>query len=170
MRPIQFVLNNRKKNQVDNTRKNHVFAITIASTFGSGYFPIAPGTVGAAVAAVLLWFTPTVSLTLFAGATVLFFFLGVWVSSKSEQVWGHDAGRINWDEFVGMMITVFALPKTWHVFLAGFLLFRLFDIIKPFPANVSQKLPGGWGVMVDDVIAAIYSNIILQIVYRIILG
>lgn len=97
------------------------------------------------------------------------FFIGVWASQQAENVWGHDAGRINWDEVIGMLVSIIALPKTWIVYLAAFMLFRLLDIVKPFPANASQKLPGGWGVMTDDVIAAVYCNLALQIVFRLII-
>lgn len=83
-----------------------------------------------------------------------------------EKDWGHDSGRIVWDEVVGMMITVAALPKEWLIYLVAFIVFRFFDILKPFPVNKSQNLPHGWGVMVDDVLAGIYANIVLQILAR----
>jgi len=155
---------------VDSRNLRFVFSATIASTFGSGFFPIAPGTVGAFIAIVVLYLLPAISAWTLFFSSVIFFFIGVWVSTEAEKKWGHDAGRINWDEVVGMMVTVLALPKVWFIYVVGFLLFRLFDVVKPYPANASQALPRGWGIMVDDVIAGIYSNIILQIVFRLILN
>ncbi|MBN1559222.1 phosphatidylglycerophosphatase A [candidate division KSB1 bacterium] len=138
----------------------------IGSACGCGYFPIAPGTAGSLVAIVALWLLPPVSLFTLTVTGFLFFGAGVWASTICEREWGHDAGRIVWDEVLGMMISIAALPKKWVIYVAAFFLFRLFDIVKPFPANVSQRLPKGWGVMVDDVIAALYTNIVLQIVFK----
>lgn len=144
-----------------------LIAKIIGSTFGAGLFPIAPGTVGSLVAIVALWFVPfsTIPLVL---ASLLFFMIGVWASTVCEQDWGHDPGKVVWDEVVGIMVTVILLPKHWIIYVAAFALFRLFDITKPFPINKSQNLTRGWGVMVDDVIAGIFANIILQIVFRLI--
>ncbi len=144
-----------------------LIAKIIGSTFGAGFFPIASGTVGSLVAIVALWFVPFSTASL-VGASIIFFLIGLWASTVCEEDWGHDPGKVVWDEVVGMMVTVMLLPKHWIVYAAAFMLFRLFDIIKPFPANKSQNLPKGWGVMVDDVIAAIFANIVLQIVFRLI--
>ncbi len=141
-------------------------AKVIGTTLGSGFFPIAPGTVGSAVAAVALWFLPMIPPGSLVLITVLFFFIGVWASTECEDEWGHDPGKVNWDEVVGMMITLLAVPKHWIVYVAGFFLFRFFDVLKPFPIHKLQSLPRGWGVMVDDVLAAIYANVILQIVFQ----
>jgi phosphatidylglycerophosphatase A len=142
-------------------------AIIIGTTFGSGFSPVAPGTVGSLVAVVALWLTPFPSTLIFSHIIVFLFFIGVWVAAVCEKQWGHDPGRVNWDEVVGMMISVLALPKTWPIYAAAFVLSRLFDIVKPFPANCAETLPGGWGIMMDDVIAGIYANIALQIGLRI---
>ncbi|MBN1466565.1 phosphatidylglycerophosphatase A [candidate division KSB1 bacterium] len=141
-----------------------VLAKIIGSTLGCGYFPVAPGTVGSLVAIIALWLLPTMDLSTLLLISLIFFFVGVWAATICEREWGHDAGRIVWDEVVGMMISIVALPKQALIYGAAFFLFRLFDIIKPFPANASQRLPKGWGVMIDDVIAALYTNIVLQIV------
>jgi len=138
----------------------------IGSTFGCGYFPVAPGTVGSFFAIVVLWLLPPASALVLIVACALFFVIGVWASTICEQDWGHDAGRIVWDEVVGMMLSIVALPKHWVIYVAAFFIFRLFDIIKPFPANVSQRLPQGWGVMVDDVIAGLYTNLVLQLTFK----
>ena len=141
-------------------------AIVISTTFGSGYFPIAPGTVGSAIAIIAAWFLSGVPVAaLFAFITVAFL-LGVWTSTICEKYWQrHDPGQINWDEVVGMLISVIALPRNLFLYILAFFLFRLFDIIKPQPAQVSQKLPRGWGVMTDDIIAGVYTNLSVQILY-----
>jgi len=94
------------------------------------------------------------------------FLIGVWAAKIAEESWGYDPGRVNWDEVIGMFITVIAIPKHWVIYGCGFFIFRLFDIIKPFPVNKMEKLPGGLGIMSDDVIAGIYANIVTQIIFR----
>ncbi len=152
------------------SERYRVLATCLSSTFCTGYFPIAPGTVGSAIAIIAIWLLPEFPWWGLLAVASVGFFLGVWASQQAEEKWGHDAGRINWDEAIGMLISVTALPKTWIAYLTAFLLFRLLDIVKPFPANVSQKLPGGWGVMMDDMIAAVYCNLALQMVFRMIIG
>jgi len=138
----------------------------IATTFYSGYFPIAPGTVGSFVAVLILWFLPTLSWLTLSIISITGFLIGVWAAKIAEESWGHDPGQVNWDEVIGMFITVIAIPKHWVIYGCGFFIFRLFDIIKPFPVNKMEKLPGGLGIMSDDVIAGIYANIITQIIFR----
>jgi phosphatidylglycerophosphatase A len=138
----------------------------IGTLFGVGYFPIAPGTAASLVTIIVLWFISPISLPLLLAALFFFFLIGVPVSSMCEQDWGMDPGRVVWDEMVGMTVSILALPKHWFFFAAAFLLFRVFDVLKPFPINASQDVPRGWGVMIDDVIAGLFANIILQIVCR----
>jgi phosphatidylglycerophosphatase A len=145
-------------------KTNSTLAMTIATTAGSGYFPVAPGTVGSLIALVALWLLAELSWPILAASTVVCFFIGVWSATECEKLWNrHDPGQVNWDEVVGMMIALIGLPHHWIVYLFAFFLFRFFDIIKPQPANMSQKLPKGWGVMSDDVIAGIYTNVLLQL-------
>ena len=93
--------------------------------------------------------------------------LGVWAADEAERALGaKDPGAIVVDEVAGMTLSVLALPPTPGVLLAGFLLFRLFDVLKPFPANVAQRLPGGVGVMIDDVIAGLYALALLVVARR----
>ncbi|MDZ7371569.1 MAG: phosphatidylglycerophosphatase A [candidate division KSB1 bacterium] len=141
-------------------------AVIIGTTFGSGYSPAAPGTAGAAVVIVALWFLPLPSIVISVHLIVLFFFIGVWAATLCENRWGADPGRVNWDEAVGMMISIIALPKTAVIYGGAFLLFRLFDVVKPFPVNRAERFPGGWGIMIDDVIAGFYTNIVLQLFIR----
>lgn len=95
------------------------------------------------------------------------FFLGVFVSGRAERKLGHDAGCIIIDEFVGYFLCVLFLPKSLLMAIYTFVVFRVFDIAKPQPIRLSQKLKGGWGVMVDDVLAAVYTNLFMQIMIRI---
>lgn len=140
----------------------------ISTTFGLGYFPLAPGTIGSAAAIIGLWFLPQLPVTIWLPLLVMLFLVGVWAATLAERSWGHDAGRINFDEVIGMAVTVIAVPKYYLVYIVSFFVFRFFDIVKPFPINISQKLSGGWGVMTDDVLAGIYGNMVIQIVFRLI--
>ena len=128
-----------------------------------GYFPIAPGTAGTAVAAIICWFVGPEHLLIFGAITVGFFFLGARSSTVVERQLGLDPSPVVIDEMVGFWIAVFALPKTWPVMLIAFFLFRIFDIWKPFPARRAERLPEGWGIMADDAIAGIYTNLLLQL-------
>lgn len=147
--------------------------VLISTLFGFGYLTKAPGTVGTAVAAVAYYFFPMsdnfISMYILLGYIVLMSLISIYFITKAEIVLGHDNGKIVIDEFFGYLIAVLFLPKTIWVILAAFVLFRFFDILKPEPVNMLQKLPAGWGVMVDDLMAGLYANIILQIVFRVII-
>jgi phosphatidylglycerophosphatase A len=118
-------------------------ALFIASTCYSGFFPVAPGTVGALIAVVVLWLLPEFSIPVLVASCIVIYFIGVWVSGIAENAWGHDPGKVNWDEVAGMLVTLLFLPKHWMIYVAGFLAFRFFDVVKPFPVNRMEKLPGG---------------------------
>jgi phosphatidylglycerophosphatase A len=137
-------------------------AVFVASVGYVGFSPVAPGTAGTAAAvAVYWWLIPGDYwlLALAAAATAA----GVWAAGEAEVVWGKkDPGRACVDEFAAYFLTVAFLPKTIAYASAAFVLFRALDVFKPFPAGRSQRLPGGWGIMADDVIVAIYTNAILQ--------
>jgi phosphatidylglycerophosphatase A len=141
-------------------------AVFIATVGYCGYFPMAPGTVGSAAGLVfylLVWWTqsPVVEVALI----VLLFGAGVWAGTTAERYFGGiDPGPIVLDEVVGMLITLAFIPVGLSGALIGFLLFRLFDVTKPFPAGRLENLHGGLGVMADDAMAAIYANIALRIV------
>jgi len=141
-------------------------AVFIATVGYCGYFPIAPGTVGSAAGLVfylLVWWAQS---PLFeAGLILLLFAVGVWAGTTSERYFGGiDPGPIVLDEVVGMLITLAFIPVGIAGGLIGFFLFRLFDVLKPFPAGRFEKLHGGLGVMADDAMAAIYANIVLRLV------
>jgi phosphatidylglycerophosphatase A len=134
-----------------------------ASALFSGYSPVASGTVGSAVA-LAFYFIPGFESPLIIGILIFIVFaLGIRAASVMENRYGHDPSEVTIDEVVGMWISLFLLPKTYLVALASFLIFRLLDIIKPFPARKFDNMHGGFGIMMDDVIAGIYANIILQL-------
>ena len=140
-------------------------AVFIATAGYSGYFPFAPGTVGSAVGLLvylLVWWSqsPVVEV----GLIVALFAVGVWAGTTAERYFGGvDPGPIVLDEVVGMLITLAFIPVGLSGALAGFVLFRIFDIIKPFPAGRLEALHGGFGVMADDAMAAIYANLSLRL-------
>lgn len=142
----------------------------IGSGLYAGKSPIAPGTAGTLVGLAFYLLIPGFSEWIMLAAILLFFFIGVWAATEIEKTEGHDAGFITIDEVVGMWISLLFLPDAgvWKIAFPAFFLFRVFDIIKPFPAGRSQNLTGGWGVMVDDVFAGIYANLTLQIIFRLI--
>lgn len=139
-------------------------AVFIATVGFAGYSPVAPGTVGAALAAVFYWFLvpggwwPAV-VALAATA------VGIWATGVSEKVWRKkDPKRVCWDEFASLFVAVAFLPKTFYVLALAFATLRFYDIVKPFPAGRSQGLRGGWGIMADDFVAGCYANLTVQIV------
>lgn len=141
----------------------------LASGFGSGYSPVAPGTAGSLLALIIWWLVPPF-LWMRVSLLALSLFLGVWSSTQAEKKWGHDNGKIVIDEVAGMWISLLFLPKVFLVYLIAFLLFRAMDIIKPLGARHIQNLKGGWGVVADDVLAGIYANVLCQIVVMVFWG
>jgi phosphatidylglycerophosphatase A len=141
-------------------------AVLIATVFGAGYSPLAPGTVGSAVTVALLWLIPfsPAGLVLFLVAVVV---VGTWAAHRAEPViGGKDPGAIVIDEVAGMTLSVVAFPLTPSVLLVGFVLFRIFDVWKPPPARESQRIRGGVGVMIDDLIAGLYALAIIAVSRR----
>jgi phosphatidylglycerophosphatase A len=135
----------------------------LGTGFGTGYAPIAPGTVGSLAALILFIILPFTHLT-WLSISVLVFLGGIWISDVIESTTEKDPQEIVIDEFVGQWVSLLFLPRHPVIFIAGFVLFRVFDIIKPFPANISQKINGGLGIMLDDIWAGIYSNLTLQVI------
>ncbi len=139
-------------------------AVWIATSLGAGYFPLAPGTAGSAVGlslvlaigqlpAARVWLTAIV-----AGAVLSLGGVGVWAAGRAEKYFGRtDPSQVVIDEVVGQMLTLALRPNgTWKWLLTGFVLFRILDVVKPFPARRLERAPGGWGIMLDDVAAGIY--------------
>jgi phosphatidylglycerophosphatase A len=141
-------------------------AVFVATVAYCGYFPFAPGTVGSAAGLVmylLVWWSHSAAVEV--GLIAALFGAGIWAGTTAERFFGGiDPGPVVIDEVVGMLITLAFIPVSWSGALAGFLLFRIFDVIKPFPAGRLESLHGGLGVMADDAMAAIYANLSLRFV------
>jgi phosphatidylglycerophosphatase A len=136
----------------------------IAFGFGSGLAPAAPGTVGTIVGIPFFLLMTSLSLASYLVLTLLLFLFGVWVCGQSSKMLGvHDHGGIVWDEIVGYLVTMVAAPPGWGWVAMGFMLFRIFDIFKPWPISYLDKhVSGGMGIMIDDVFAGIYALLVLQ--------
>jgi phosphatidylglycerophosphatase A len=138
-------------------------ALALATALGVGYVPFAPGTFGSAVG-LLLWAVLPASAAAQAVAIVALFVLGSWSGSVAERHFGRtDPGQVVVDEVMGMLITLFLNPVGWKGAFVAFLFFRVADVIKPYPANRFEHLPGGIGVMADDGMAAIYANLAVRV-------
>ena len=139
-----------------------VIPLAIATVLGVGYVPYASGTFGSAVG-LIVWAVLPASAAVHAVTIALIFAIGSWSGSIAERHFGTvDPGAVVIDEVLGMLITLFMNPVGWIGAVAGFLLFRATDVIKPFPANRLERLPGGIGVMADDAMAAVYANLLLR--------
>ncbi|MCC6186766.1 MAG: phosphatidylglycerophosphatase A [Chitinophagaceae bacterium] len=136
---------------------------TIASIFGIGYVAKGGGTIAALVAAII-WYFLNPNIALQCSLAIVITIVGVWVGNKVEADWGKDSSKVVIDEVAGMFVSLLFVPiGFWHV-LIGLVLFRFFDIAKPLGIRKMEAFKGGWGVMLDDVLAGIYANIILQII------
>ncbi len=139
----------------------------ISSCLGIGYIPKGGGTVAALVCCVI-WYFAWRSSNAYSWppvlVTIAILAIGVWSSGKMEAWWGKDSYRVVIDEVAGMCLTLLFIPVRWQYLLIGLLLFRFFDIAKPLYIRKMEELNGGWGVMMDDVLAGVYANLILQLV------
>ena len=149
-------------------KRAKLFHIIIASGFGSGFSPFAPGTAGALIAViiwtVLFYVIPfNILLVVTSLLIVLFTAAGIWSADKLESEWGKDPSKVVVDEMVGVWIALLAVPvgNVWYILFA-FLLFRFFDIFKPLGIRKMEQLEGGIGVMADDILAGIYSFLLLM--------
>ena len=134
----------------------------VGSVLFTGYFPIAPATVTSLFVLLPAFFLARLPMW-HALVMVAVFFIGVPIATDLERAWGKDPGRVTIDEVVGTLITYFLNPVSLFGLGVGFLLWRFFDIVKlPF-IDKSQRLPGGWGIMVDDVLAGICANLVLRL-------
>lgn len=132
--------------------------------FGSGLSPYAPGTAGTLAAIPLFWFMSSLSLELYLGLVVLLFIIGIYLCQQTTNKLGaHDHSAIVWDEVVGYLLTMVAVPFDWRWVILGFFLFRLFDVWKPWPVRqLDRRVEGGLGIMLDDIGAAVYAALSLQ--------
>ena len=139
----------------------------IATGFYSGYLPKAPGTWGSLVGVLLVFLLHALSLQIYLSVIAGLFIVGSFVAGEAEKILDNrDPGVVVIDEIVGILITMIAAPVTPLTMALGFILFRVFDIAKPFPVNFfDQHFHGGLGIMLDDVVAGIYSLIIMQLIF-----
>ena len=134
--------------------------------FGSGLLPKAPGTFGTLAAVPFVWVTAQAGMPVFIAVTLLVSIVGIWICGESAKQLGvHDHGGIVWDEVAGLYVTMLLVPMNLLNLVLGFLLFRLFDIWKPFPIRlIDRRLKGGVGIMADDLLAGFYAGAILWLI------
>ena len=143
------------------------FCKLVASLFYIGYLPVAPGSLGSFAALFLYYFVKDDPRLMGIGIVVCLV-LGLLTAGRTERLLGEkDAGEIIIDEFTGMLVALYLLPASMGYVVSAFLLFRFFDIIKPKPIARLERLRGSLGIMADDLLAGVYANLILQVVYRI---
>ena len=142
----------------------------LAFGFGSGLSPFAPGTFGTLAAVLLYLPMQYLSLLNYCIVVALVCAVGIWICGRSSEMLGvHDHGGIVWDEFAGYFITMIAAPAGWQWIVVGFVLFRIFDILKPWPIKwADTKVEGGLGIMLDDILAGFISLAILQILAQLV--
>jgi phosphatidylglycerophosphatase A len=141
--------------------------LLFATGFGAGFSPVVPGTMGTLIAIPIYYFISSISFPLYELTLVAFFFFSSWVAGQAEQYWEKkDDRRIVIDEILGFLVTMLWVTKTPLSIVSGFVLFRVFDILKPFPIRHLERVKSGFGVVLDDVLAGIYSNILLHLVVR----
>lgn len=135
----------------------------LACGFGSGALPIAPGTFGTLAAIPLYLLLQPLALWAYLGVTGMLFLAGIGLCGSTARDFGvHDHGGIVWDEIVGYLVTMIAAPPGWLWIAAGFLLFRFFDILKPWPIRrLDRGVSGGLGIMVDDLLAGVYAALVM---------
>lgn len=141
------------------------FIITLATGCYVGYFPFAPGTLGSLIGIPFVWLLSTFHPVLLVFAILIFIAVSIRIAGEAETIFNQkDSGCIVIDEIAGMLVTFFLVPWSAQNILIGFVLFRIFDIVKPFPIRlIDKKLAGGAGVVLDDVVAGIYANVLLHL-------
>ncbi len=131
----------------------------------SGYFPVMPGTVGTAAGVFLYLAIAHLPIPVYLFLTLLFIFFSVRISGQTEEIFKKkDPPEVVIDEIAGYIVTMISFPAEWKYVFVGFILFRIMDIAKPYPANrINNSMGGGWGIVLDDIVAGIYANIGLQV-------
>ena len=147
-----------------NDNRYRSFFVFLGTGFYSGYCPVAPGTAVTVVGIGFFWCFSQFPHLLYLITVLAFIFLSAWIAEGAEKIFQKkDSPLIVVDEIAGFLVTMALIPWSWFYVGAGFFLFRFFDILKPFPIRfIDKKLPGGWGIVLDDIAAGIYANIILQ--------
>ena len=143
------------------------FVLLFATGFGVGFSPIVPGTMGTLMAIPIYYFLSSISTPVYELTLAAFFFFSSWIAGQAERYWKKkDDQRIVIDEIMGFLVTMLWIPKSPLFITAGFLLFRFFDILKPFPIRRLERVKAGYGVVLDDVLAGVYANLVLHLIYR----
>ncbi|QBY03379.1 phosphatidylglycerophosphatase A [Thalassotalea sp. HSM 43] len=139
----------------------------LALGFGTGLAPKAPGTFGTLAALPFIFILAQFSLPVYIVATIIMSVVGIWICGKaSADAKVHDHGAIVWDEVAGYTITMIAIPLNWQTLLVGFIIFRIFDILKPWPISIAdKKVHGGFGIMLDDIIAGVLSLALMHLIF-----
>jgi phosphatidylglycerophosphatase A len=140
------------------------FIRVVATGIYSGYSPLVPGTVGSIPAWLIAFFLVRGHTPILVVVTIVTFCISVWSAGKAEQTLGRDAKKIVIDEWAGMFLALLFVPYSFGNYLIAFFAFRAFDVIKLPPAAQAERLPGGWGVTMDDVVAGIQANVLTQLV------
>ena len=140
--------------------------LALATVGGAGFFPFAPGTIGSAVGVVVYLLTRSWPTSWQLGLLAAVIVAGTWAANEAAIHFStEDPGAVVIDEVAGQLLTCFALgPGLWGI-AAGFVLFRIFDIVKPWPAGRFERLPGGIGIMADDLMAGLYANLVLRLLH-----
>jgi phosphatidylglycerophosphatase A len=144
--------------------KENLPAKLVSTLFFAGYFPVAPGTFGSLIALAIIWFLIPAVFYILIPVSIGLLLVSVWSAGKSEEIFGKDGSQIVIDEVVGMAISLVFVPHQISYFIGAFFLFRFFDIFKLPPAKHAERIKGGWGVTLDDVVAGIYANLSLQLI------
>lgn len=146
----------------------HIYKFMATGCY-SGYLPVAPGTWGTLVGVVLFWFLGWLSPVVYIITVVAFIFFSIWAAERARRIFGgDDPPQIVIDEIAGYLVTMAFHKPAWVIIVIGFLLFRIFDIIKPWPVNwIDRRLSGGAGIVLDDVMAGVYANAALFILIAI---
>jgi phosphatidylglycerophosphatase A len=136
----------------------------LGSALYTGYVPVASGTFGSMVALLIYWIPGFENPFIIIPAIVFFTLYGIYIGNKFDAVYGKDPAEYTLDEVLGQWIALLFLPKTFIISLIAFFSWRLFDIVKPYPARRLEALPGGLGIIADDIVASVYSLIFVHII------
>ena len=161
----KYLINGLKFNNASLKKGLEKISIAISTCLGVGFFPFFPGTLGSILGLACWWVFPTVGFLNFILICLIIFFIGQVASQKTSLKFGvEDPSFVVVDEFLGIIISVAMLPKEIFVALAAIILFRIFDILKPWPIYLIEKIPGGWGIMLDDVAAGLCARFVMFLI------
>lgn len=135
----------------------------LSTSFFVGYFPKAPGTVSSFLILAVVWFLFPENQIHLVTLVVILLAINILVTKRAEEIFGEDNRKIVLDESLGMVLSLLWIQKSLLFYFLAFILFRATDVIKPFPIRELEKIKGGWGVMLDDFLAGVYTNLILQL-------